>query len=94
MTKHLEALKSAKSSFDFFGNKQPKCPHCGSNYGISNNDAWDLYDANDSHSVECPSCNLEFNVVTRCSYSFDTEEQEDESESVDLTATPTPPEGK
>ncbi len=86
MTKRLEALKAAESSVEFFGNKNPKCPHCGDDYNIVGNDAWSLYDDNDTHPVECPSCDLEFTVTTRCSYTFSTDEQDDEEDGDEASA--------
>lgn len=80
MTKHLEALKAAKSSLDFWGNKDPKCPHCGTEFNISKNEAWSLYDDNNRHFVDCPTCEREFSVDTRCSYTFSTDEQDEQDD--------------
>lgn len=77
MTKHLEALKAAKSSMDFWGNSNPKCPHCGTEFNIQENEAWSLYNDNDRHDVDCPTCEREFSVETRCSYTFSTDEQDE-----------------
>jgi hypothetical protein len=86
MAEHLEALRGGKHTLDFFGNKTPKCPHCGNDFHIAQNEAWDLYDENDGHSVNCPNCERDFDVVTRCSYTFSTDEQEDEAETAEPTA--------
>lgn len=76
MSEKLKALNAASSSSDFWGNSEPKCPHCGSDYNIERNEAWSLYDDNDSHDVECPRCELPFAVRTIATYSFCTDEQE------------------
>lgn len=76
-TQRLEALKDGISS-DFSYRKDPKCPHCGEDFLIQSNGAWDLYCDDDHHDVECPNCALEFTVVTHCQYRFSTEEQEDD----------------
>lgn len=78
MADRLEALKAAKHSIEFYGNKEPKCPHCGEDYDIGRNDSWQLYNDDDRHDVTCPSCEHEFTVVTHCSYTFSTDEQEEE----------------
>ncbi len=45
MPEALAALKAEPaSSLEFRGNKQPKCPHCGQDVDISDNDLWRLYD--------------------------------------------------
>lgn len=61
---------------DFWGNLQPKCPHCGDDYDIADNEAWHLYSEDGPHIVECPSCDLEFQVSSLASWSFSTDEQE------------------
>lgn len=72
----LAALHAADSSFDFAANSKPKCPHCGEDFDIQENDAWRLYDENDTHDVECPSCDLRFLVNSHARWSFSTDEQE------------------
>lgn len=61
---------------DFSSNNQPKCPHCGDDFHIADNDAWHLYSEDGPHIVECPSCDLEFQVSSLASWSFSTDEQE------------------
>lgn len=73
----LAALKEG-DWFAFSGCSSPKCPHCGEHYNIARNDAWELYDDNESHEVSCPSCALDFKVVTYTKHTFSTEDQEDE----------------
>jgi uncharacterized Zn-finger protein len=76
-TEPLKALNAAKSPWEFSANKQPVCPHCGDAYDIERNDAWRLYDENDTHEVDCPSCDGIFRVNSHASWSFSTDEQRD-----------------
>lgn len=76
----LAALE-ADDRGDFWGNANPKCPHCGTDYNITEREAWELYDQDEGqHEIECPSCDLKYTVQVRVSYTFDTEEQEEEDE--------------
>lgn len=77
MTEPLEALK-AGHSLDFSVNDRPRCPHCGEYHEIDRNEWYELYDDNDSHEVDCPSCNLPFRVVSHARYSFSTDEQDED----------------
>lgn len=77
MTARLEALHAAKSDLDFCGNKHPKCPHCGRDFIISENDAYQLYEEGE-HEVQCGGCDLDFNITSRATWSFDTDSQDDE----------------
>lgn len=78
MTEKFEALK-AGHSFDFCVNKKPKCPHCGEDFDISDNEAWFLYDEDRGpHDVDCPDCHLPFSVSAVAHWSFSTDEQEDD----------------
>lgn len=70
------AALDAAETIDFFANKAPKCPHCGSDFDIERNEAWFLFDENDTHDVECPDCDLVFQVNSLASWSFSTDEQE------------------
>lgn len=74
-TEKFAALK-AGDSLDFWDQKHPKCPHCGHECDVSENDWWRLYEEGE-HDVDCPSCDQEFTVSTRVSYSFDTDSQEE-----------------
>jgi DNA-directed RNA polymerase subunit RPC12/RpoP len=81
MSERFQALKKAREEeryfpTDFWGASQPKCPHCGKECGISDNEWWRLYEEGE-HEVECPHCEGEFTVSTSVSYSFDTSQQED-----------------
>lgn len=73
----FKALDAA-SWTDFWGNGQPKCPHCGDDFSITDNEAWHLYSEEGPHDVECPSCDLEFRVSSLASWSFSTDEQDRE----------------
>lgn len=77
MTERFAALKKGPSH-QFYSNKTPKCPHCGSNFDIQDGEAWHLYDDNNTHEVECPDCNMDFQVTSHASWSFSTDEQEDD----------------
>lgn len=71
-----KALRENKDMLGFFANKNPKCPHCGSDYDISEHGAWQFYEEGE-HSISCPTCDMDFDVSTRVSYSFSTDHQED-----------------
>ena len=78
MTNKFEALN--KGTFlDFWGQKYPKCPHCGTVYDIDDNESWELYE-DDEHTVTCHSCELEFQVNTIVGYRFSTDEQDENDE--------------
>lgn len=72
--KRLEALKAGER-MDFWGNEEPKCPHCGEKSSVVDNEWWSLYEVGE-HEVTCPDCDEDFNVTTRASYSFSTDDQE------------------
>ena len=72
------AALTAGDQSDFFYNEQPKCPHCGSDFDIAENEAWQLYDENESHEVECPRCDGEFLVTSHATWRFSTDEQDEE----------------
>lgn len=73
----FSALNSG-NRMDFFGNKDPKCPHCGHDYDIRDNEAWHLYDENGPHKIECWFCDNTFQVSSSADWSFSTDEQEDD----------------
>jgi DNA-directed RNA polymerase subunit RPC12/RpoP len=77
MAGRLEALNS-HHSIEFVGNKKPKCPHCGSDFDIEDNEAWHLYDDSNTHDVECDRCGEDFQVSSIADWRFSTDEQEDE----------------
>ena len=76
------ALKKAKESekhypSGYWGNDSPRCPHCGTECSVSDNEWWKLYEEGE-HEVCCPHCDEDFSVSTRESHSFSTDEQEDD----------------
>lgn len=77
MVEKLEALNKAGWS-DFSMNDKPRCPHCGDDFDIRENEEWRLYDENDSHDVECMGCHLSFRVNSHARWSFSTDEQDDD----------------
>lgn len=72
-----EALKRSKDPLEFYHNADPKCPHCGHDYSVRENEAWHLYSDDERHTVECSFCETEFDVLSYASWSFSTDEQED-----------------
>lgn len=76
--KHAEQFKALKEGdvFDFSCNNSPKCPHCGNDYDINENESWRLYE-DGNHEVDCDLCDNTFTVETNVSYSFSTDYQED-----------------
>lgn len=76
MNKKLAALNAAVDKWWEFGHLDaPLCPHCKSEFDISENEAWELYSDQEDHVVTCPSCELDFSVRSHASYSFSTDEQ-------------------
>lgn len=75
MVEKLAALK-AGPNYRFFGNDNPKCPHCGDDFDIATNEAWFLHDEQDTHTIECRRCENEFQVNATARWSFSTDEQE------------------
>ncbi len=70
------ALKAEPAgSLEFWGNDNPKCPHCGQTIDINEHEKWDLYEEGE-HETSCPDCDGDFTVSTMVSYSFSTENQE------------------
>jgi len=77
MVRRFDALKKSGRSgelLEFFGNDNPKCPHCGVTSRIDDNEWYELYEEG-MHEVTCPDCDLDFSVSTSVSYSFTTENQ-------------------
>lgn len=77
----LAALKKAMDEdgpcpLDFWGNKSPRCPHCGKECDVSENEWWYLYEEGE-HEVSCPYCDEDFTVSTSVSYRFSTDNQEE-----------------
>lgn len=77
MSERFAALKAQpKGSLEFWGNDEPKCPHCGTECNVSDNGWWRLYEEGE-HEVTCQSCDEDFTVSTRVTYRFSTDSQED-----------------
>lgn len=76
MTEKLEALRKDRG-LEFFANDAPKCPHCGEDFDITRNEAWFLFDENDTHTVECFRCENPFLVKSSATWRFSTDEQEE-----------------
>ena len=66
----------AGDSWDFRWNKDPKCPSCGAEARVSDQEWWHLYEEGE-HTVECPICERAFMVSTAVEYRFSTDEQEE-----------------
>lgn len=80
MTDKLSALRKG-DRWDFIHADVPKCPHCGEDFDISENEAWYVYDlSKDSHEVSCPSCDLDFTISVYAKFSFSTDSQDDDDE--------------
>jgi len=79
MTEKFKALKE-KGWQEFSYNDHPKCPHCAENFDITQNDAWYLFDENEVHEVDCPSCGQMFRVVSSTTWRFSTDEQGDDDD--------------
>lgn len=61
-------------SIDYWGNKMPKCPHCGTDFPV-----WDYdnplslnYEDGGHTEFECRSCRKPFVCVTQVNYTFST----------------------
>lgn len=76
MSKAKFAALDAGDWLEFSGNSSPKCPHCGDDFNIRECESWHLYDENGPHEVECPSCDLVFQVSSSATWCFSTDEQE------------------
>ena len=71
----FKALREG-DKMDFWGNDNPKCPHCGKKCEISTHDWYKLYEEGE-HEVACPFCDEDFEVSTYVHYSFSTDRQGD-----------------
>ena len=69
-------LKNCGHSLEFMHNETPKCPHCGyelpclTDYSEIMNDG--------EHEIECPECDLTFDVSTNVEITFSTDRIPDE----------------
>lgn len=73
----LKKAKEEESRFPFLYSftSEPRCPHCGKECDVSNNDWWKLYEEGE-HEVSCPHCESDFCVNTSVRYSFSTWQQD------------------
>lgn len=71
----LDNATDVMGRLDFVRNDKPKCPHCGHDCCVIDNEWWELYEEGE-HEVTCPSCDQDFTVSTSVSYSFSTDSQE------------------
>ncbi len=62
------------SSIEYWGNDKPKCPHCGEDFDVWENDgALSLnYEDGGQTMYECRSCRKDFVCVTSVRYVFAT----------------------
>lgn len=75
----LEALR--KDRWEFVHTDVPMCPHCGADFDIDENEAWELYDVStDEHEVTCSTCDAPFIVHTHAKYTFCTDNQPEADE--------------
>lgn len=78
--KKFEALTLAKEqgdSFYYFGNDNPKCPHCGEVYYIEEHEAYYLYHQDTAYAkIECDHCEMDFIVEVNHEITFDTEDSD------------------
>ena len=58
-------------------NKNPKCPHCGADFDVFENEAFYLYEDEAENTVECDACDLPFKVRSIATWTFSTDGQED-----------------
>jgi uncharacterized Zn-finger protein len=81
MYKALKEAEEEGNEFNYMSEPMPRCPHCGEEFSIENNEAWHLYgEDGDENVVECDHCGEKFTVTTDISYSFSTDEQPNEEE--------------
>lgn len=66
-----------RNGMEYWGCSEPKCPHCDREIEISRYEWWGVYDEGE-HEVECPFCEKGFQVCTRLSRTFSTDEQLEE----------------
>lgn len=65
---------NSENSFDYWGNDNPKCPHCDEEIDMGDNDLCRIYEEGE-HEVYCPRGDQPFMVSTRISHSFSTDKQ-------------------
>lgn len=77
----FEALTLAKEQYEsihYFGNDNPKCPHCGEVYDIEEHEAYHLYHQGTEYAkIECDHCEMDFIVEVKHETTFDTDESDE-----------------
>ena len=73
------ALKASKYGDEFRSDTFAKCPHCGHEGDVNDNEWFQLYDEGD-HDIECPACGEDFVVTSVAHFTFETDEQPDEDD--------------
>jgi len=64
----------------YWGNRLPICPYCDFEIDLSRFDLYELYNEGDHH-IDCPHCERKISIISRCNWSFDTDEQDEPDES-------------
>ena len=59
---------------EYWGNKMPRCPHCGTECGVIENEWFDLCEEGE-HEVSCPHCEGDFSVSVTVIYRYSTDKQ-------------------
>jgi len=65
-----------ENHLEYWGNDEPKCPHCDRDIDIHKYDLLFLCANDNRQQIECPCCYEKFFVQTRFKWTFDTDEQE------------------
>jgi len=68
------AALNDNSKFDFIGNDEPKCPHCGESFNPSDCDMNYLYEEGE-HKAFCPKCDERLDITTRVHFTFNTDKK-------------------
>ena len=65
------------NTLDYWGEKNPTCPHCDEIFDVMENEAFELYEEG-NHDITCRSitCGKEFSVESVSEFTFNTDEQE------------------
>jgi len=64
------------NSLTYTKNKYPICPFCDELIDIERSELYHLYEE-ETHYIDCPSCNKEIRVKSEAKWTFSTDEQED-----------------
>ena len=58
----------------YWGNGLPICPYCDFQIDPTRFDLYELYSEGE-HKMNCPRCEKEILIISRCEWKFDTDEQ-------------------